>query len=241
MMILADDSASSTPPSNVGALPAPPVTGSTIDRQLNPTPASTAPGDNGAAPAANPSPTPTTPAPEVLSAVPPAPATMPAGDQEGRYVIIDGKPVMVDRTGTPTVATTMESMPMATNDTEHFEFNAPMEPTDQHVIRIPLNDLRRGELKYNVVIRPGDYIYVPQPMIGEYYMGGHVLRSGVYSLTARKITLKEAFISAGMLDPVAIPGPDADRPPGQRQGNLRGRGYREDLCRHRVGYLSPPR
>jgi hypothetical protein len=146
-----------------------------------------------------------------------APTTPPStqGDQEGRYVVIDGKPVLVDHSGTPTSSPAMAAgsdMPMpATTSTadasgaKDFEFNAPEEPTDTKIIKVPIDALRRGELKYNIVVRPGDYIYVPQPVVGEYYMGGHVLRTGVYSLTARKITLKEAFISAGMLDPVAIP------------------------------------
>jgi polysaccharide biosynthesis/export protein len=145
-----------------------------------------------------------------------APTT--TGSQEGRYVVIDGKPVLVDQSGTPT---TMPSATMpgagpgagpvadtaAPTDTgaKDFQFNSPQEPTDTKIVKVPLDALHRGELKYNIVVRPGDYIYVPQPVVGEYYMGGHVLRTGVYSLSARKITLKEAFISAGMLDPVAIP------------------------------------
>jgi hypothetical protein len=147
---------------------------------------------------------------------PAAASTLP-GEQGGRYVVIDGKPVLVDQSGTPTTAADTSATPglaaapatpatsTADAGSQDFEFNAPAEPTDVKIIRIPLDDLHRGELKYNIVVRPGDYIYVPQPVVGEYYMGGHVLRTGVYSLTARKITLKEAFISAGMLDPVAIP------------------------------------
>jgi polysaccharide biosynthesis/export protein len=77
--------------------------------------------------------------------------------------------------------------------------------TDREVIRVPLNDLKKGDLSYNIVIRPLDMIYVPSPLIGEYYMGGHVLRGGVYSLTARNITLLQAVIAAGGLDSVAIP------------------------------------
>jgi hypothetical protein len=139
-----------------------------------------------------------------------APTTQ--GDQEGRYVVIDGKPVLVDHPGAPTTVDTsmapgVEPTTATTAEAgaQDFEFNAPSEPTDKRIIRVPLDALHRGELKYNIVIRPGDFIWVPQPVVGEYYMGGHVLRTGVYSLTARKITLKEAFISAGMLDPVAIP------------------------------------
>jgi polysaccharide export outer membrane protein len=186
-----------TAPSDAGGVPAPGfVAGSTA----------TAPSDTTSM-AAMPTPSP------MPAATMPA-STMP-GDQEGRYVVVDGKPVLVDHSGTPTTAETpmaggMAEAPPATSTAESgaqdFQFNAPAEPTDVKIIRVPLDALHRGELKYNIVVRPGDYIYVPQPVVGEYYMGGHVLRTGVYSLTARKITLKEAFISAGMLDPVAIPG-----------------------------------
>ena len=89
---------------------------------------------------------------------------------------------------------------------DDFEgFNAPQEPTDQRVIRVPLQFLKQGQLKYNVVIRPGDLIVVPNPISGFYYMGGHVARTGTYALTGTKVTLKQAIIAAGMLDPVAIP------------------------------------
>ncbi len=33
---------------------------------------------------------------------------------------------------------------------------APAEPTDQEVIAVPFSALKRGELKYNVVIQPQD-------------------------------------------------------------------------------------
>jgi hypothetical protein len=39
-----------------------------------------------------------------------------------------------------------------------------------------------------------------EKMVGEYYIGGHVSRVGVYSLTGRKITLKEAITAAGDID-----------------------------------------
>ncbi|HUB25442.1 MAG TPA: polysaccharide biosynthesis/export family protein, partial [Tepidisphaeraceae bacterium] len=93
----------------------------------------------------------------------------------------------------------------APNGLSGFKFNAP-NPIEERVIRVPLRQLLAGQLQYNIVIRPGDIIFVPDPITGEYYMGGHVLRPGPYSLTARNITLKEAVVSAGMLDPVAIPG-----------------------------------
>lgn len=84
-------------------------------------------------------------------------------------------------------------------------FETPGPASDKRVIKVPLIPLRNGDFRYNVVIRPQDLLIIPPPTIGEFYMGGHVGRVGVYSLTGRKITLKQAIISAGMLDQVAIP------------------------------------
>lgn len=99
-----------------------------------------------------------------------------------------------------------ERVTQIANQPQAFQgFDQPGPASDKRVIRIPIVPLKNGDLKWNVVIRPQDMIIVPQPTIGEYYMGGHVLRVGVYSLTGRKITLKQAIVSAGMLDQVAIP------------------------------------
>lgn len=84
-------------------------------------------------------------------------------------------------------------------------FNDLRDPVEKRIIRIPVDALKRGDLRYNVVIRPNDMILVPQPAVGEYYMGGNVLRPGVYSLTGRNITLKQAIISAGMFNALAVP------------------------------------
>jgi hypothetical protein len=86
-----------------------------------------------------------------------------------------------------------------------FQFNGPS-PFAQRIIKIPLRELLDGQMEYNVVIRPGDLIFVPDPITGEFYMAGHVQRTGPYSLTARKITLKQAVAAAGMFDQVAMPG-----------------------------------
>jgi polysaccharide export outer membrane protein len=87
-----------------------------------------------------------------------------------------------------------------------FEFNGPKEPSDERIIRVPIYRLQHfGELKYNIVIRPGDMIVVPDPVTGVYYMGGHLLRSGVYSLNGTPVTIKEAWIAAGGGDDLAIP------------------------------------
>jgi protein involved in polysaccharide export with SLBB domain len=129
----------------------------------------------------------------------------PASTGEGRYIIVDGKPVLVGNQGaaaepapaapaaqpapaTPAAAAepapavpaapaaaaepapaAPAAAPVAAPSTQGFEFNAPtVEP--QRVIRIPIAQLRNGELRYNVVIRPQDMIIVPPPTTGEYYM-----------------------------------------------------------------------
>ena len=78
---------------------------------------------------------------------------------------------------------------------------------DLRVIRIPYDELRnQGQIaKYNIAIRPGDTILVQPPLLGTYYMGGHVLAPGAYSLAGQKVTLTQAIISARMLDTLAIP------------------------------------
>jgi polysaccharide export outer membrane protein len=95
--------------------------------------------------------------------------------------------------------------PAAPAATEPFEFHNPMSPENTRVIRVPVTQLKNGDLRYNIVIRPQDLIMVPQPITGEYYIDGHVNRTGVYNLTARKITLQQAIAAAGGFDQLAFP------------------------------------
>jgi len=73
------------------------------------------------------------------------------------------------------------------------------------VIEIPLDRFQSGDPRYNVVIRPGDTIYVPVDIIGEFYVTGNVNRQGAIPLTGRPITLKMAIAAAGGLGPLAWP------------------------------------
>lgn len=129
--------------------------------------------------------------------------TAPAGDVfEPRSQATPAKQPVLLQVARDERVTTIAGQPA----TKQFAgFDQPGAPADKRIIKIPLAPLRNGDLRYNIVIRPQDMIIVPQPIIGEYYMGGHVARVGVYSLTGRRITLKQAIVSAGMLDPVAIP------------------------------------
>jgi len=110
---------------------------------------------------------------------------------------------------TPTVpppdATTVPAPDATAPSTKGFEFEEPGSQDLNRIIRIPLDALRKGDLRYNIPLRARDLIIVPVPEAGEFYMGGHVQRPGAFTLTGRKITLKEAVVSAGMLDAVAIP------------------------------------
>jgi polysaccharide export outer membrane protein len=89
--------------------------------------------------------------------------------------------------------------------TQPFEFNAPATPGHMRVIKIPYQGLRAGDLSYNIAVHPRDLIIVQNLGVGEYYMGGHVARPGVFTLSGRRITLKQAIISAGGFDDLAIP------------------------------------
>ncbi len=135
---------------------------------------------------------------------------------EERYGIIDGRPVVAPNqpaaTGTLTqpdllapatlpAASGMES----TAGTGAFEFNNPMGGENVRIIRVPLTELKNGELKYNIVIMPQDMIIAPNPTFGNYWVAGHVQRTGVYSLTGQKITIKQAIDGAGGFDALAVP------------------------------------
>ncbi|HEY7089507.1 MAG TPA: polysaccharide biosynthesis/export family protein [Tepidisphaeraceae bacterium] len=139
------------------------------------------------------------------------PTTAPAAGSESHIIVVDDKPMQIEG-GQPVPSnqmqpgnTTIVQPDQTVMTTQPFEFNDLKEPAGVRVIRVPFEDLKRGELKYNIVIRPQDFIWVPQPSIGEYYMMGHVQRTGVYSLSARNISLMQAIAGAGGLDQLAIP------------------------------------
>ncbi|MBN2559657.1 MAG: polysaccharide biosynthesis/export family protein [Phycisphaerae bacterium] len=73
------------------------------------------------------------------------------------------------------------------------------------IIEIPVKDLMEGDPRYNIVIRPYDLINVPAGNVGDFYMMGNVARRGAYSLTGRRLTVKEAIASAGGFGPLAWP------------------------------------
>ncbi len=72
------------------------------------------------------------------------------------------------------------------------------------IIEIPVAELLDGNPQYNIVIRPSDTINVTST-VGEYYMMGNIARAGAYSLSGRRITVKEAVAAAGGFGPLAWP------------------------------------
>ena len=73
------------------------------------------------------------------------------------------------------------------------------------VIKISADRLFAGEPRYNIVVRPGDTIYVPVDMIGEFCIMGNVNGQGYINITGRPMTLKMAIAAAGGLGPLAWP------------------------------------
>lgn len=70
-------------------------------------------------------------------------------------------------------------------------------PGKRRVVKIDLKALKNGDPKQNIVLRKNDIVYIPSIEIGEFYMGGRVARVGVYSLSMRKLTIKQAIVAAG--------------------------------------------
>lgn len=76
---------------------------------------------------------------------------------------------------------------------------------DTRIIAIPSDPLRDGDPRYNLVIRKFDTVRVTAGEVGEYFMMGHVNRPGAYSLSGRKLTLKQALAAAGGIDALGWP------------------------------------
>lgn len=76
---------------------------------------------------------------------------------------------------------------------------------ETRLIKIPADKLMAGDPRYNIVIKPGDSIYVPVDVIGEFCVMGNVVRQGYIPITGRPLTLKMAIAAAGGLGPLAWP------------------------------------
>ncbi len=81
----------------------------------------------------------------------------------------------------------------------------PQQRTRTRVIKIPVDKLKGGDPRYDIIIRPGDRISAPGDLIGEFYVMGNVMEAGIVGLTGRPMTLKMAIAAAGGLNVLAWP------------------------------------
>jgi polysaccharide export outer membrane protein len=76
----------------------------------------------------------------------------------------------------------------------------------QRIIEIPYDRLSDGDMRYNVVIRPGDVVRIPSQNGGLIYLMGQVARPGTYTVPGeRRLNIKQAIAAAGGLNGLANP------------------------------------
>ena len=74
------------------------------------------------------------------------------------------------------------------------------------IIDVDYDRLVRGDPSQNVVVRPGDEIYLQFPPIGVVYIDGEISRPGVFQLPSYgRLTLSRLVAAAGGLTEIAIP------------------------------------
>jgi protein involved in polysaccharide export with SLBB domain len=168
-----------------------------------------------------------TPAPAPAPEATPAPATPPSEQPKTDANAPKPPPVidLVDQAKPPAAAPTPGARPSVAADAGWVFLNGkwvqaakPSQPGEakaptpsqnlitQRIIRIPLKPLLAGKQSYNIIVRPGDVIRVPQILEGLVYVGGQVARPGPYQLPATgPLTLTRAINSAGGFGTIAIP------------------------------------
>jgi hypothetical protein len=129
------------------------------------------------------------------------------GEGASQWVHVDGRWVKVDQPmAAPDASGTVMASPVQRADGSYAVTDVNTMLASSRIIEVPYDKLLSGELKYNVVIRPGDIIRVPAPIIGNVYIGGAINRPGTYALPGDKdLTLKQLIFAAGNLSPIAIP------------------------------------
>lgn len=128
----------------------------------------------------------------------------------GQWVNVDGKWVRTaanskgtGSVGAPAAATgavQLAPTEAAVNDAALSEI------VTQRIIEVPYDRLLEGDMRYNLVIRPGDIIRVPSPSVGNVYVMGSISRPGTFLVPGnRDLTLKNLIAAAGGLAGIAIP------------------------------------
>jgi polysaccharide export outer membrane protein len=122
--------------------------------------------------------------------------------QDGKWVPIQvGKPKPTE----PVIEVPPEQQLEAPPEQPEPLLTEQQQAAGTRLIRIPADKLLAGDPRYNIVIKPGDSIFVPVDIIGEFCIMGNVNRTGYIPLTGRPMTLKQAIAAAGGLGPLAWP------------------------------------
>lgn len=116
----------------------------------------------------------------------------------GQWVYVDGKWVRVDKADDQPAGVGTSASADDLSDLSKL--------VTQRIIEIPFQRLKEGDMRYNIVIRPGDVISVPDPNAGFVYVMGQIARPGAYTIPGeRELTLHRLVASAGGLSGLAWP------------------------------------
>ena len=92
----------------------------------------------------------------------------------------------------------------STSNAEHDPASADL--VVERVIEVPYQRLSHGDTSLNLIIRPGDQLYVDGPPVGYVYVSGEVQAPNAYPLpSADPLTLSRLIAMAGGLGALAIP------------------------------------
>ncbi len=76
----------------------------------------------------------------------------------------------------------------------------------QRIIEVPYENLINGDMRYNLVIRAGDVIRIPDTRGGFVYLMGEINRPGAYTVPGEAdLTLMQLIASGGNLSAIAVP------------------------------------
>lgn len=149
-----------------------------------------------------------TSAPEASGEDRPAPpsgleAGLDGSSPSSQWLFIDGR---WTRAGTTAQGEVANALDQQTSDVSE-ELEAQLgQLITQRIIQVPYSRLLNGDMRFNIVIRPGDVIRVPNAAAGFIYFTGQIARGGTYTVPGENsLTLKQGIASAGGLGPLANP------------------------------------
>ncbi len=140
-------------------------------------------------------------------ATPPEGVDVQTDSSQPEYVFVDGKYVRVSpgenaaRDNGETDSQYADQMGFEPDNADQLN-----NLISQRIIEVPYDRLRRGDMRYNIVIRPGDIITVPERAAGFVYIMGATARPGAYTVPGEnELTLKQLIASSGGLSGIAWP------------------------------------